>query len=260
VILLLAYGATLHSCQFKGKDGEMEEITLNRDDFASVCNPDKNPKYGVTCGRVAGRIGGAKFTIGETEHRLEANNGDACLHGGSNGFDRFEWDSEIVTGKKLSDFTSLGAGQADVEGLSGVKFTRTSPDMEQEFPGAIKITSWYLISSDNKLIMSWQATAESADCKTPINLTNHAYWNLSGDFSDSTVASHQLSLNCGNVLPMGPGSIPSGEIMPAAGTPFDFTEGFSALGDRERLTGAIDGGGKPGIDHAFLVNRASIDS
>ena len=84
----------------------MEEITLNRDDLATICDRNLNPKYGVTCGRVAGRIGGAKFTLGETEYRLEANNGDACLHGGSNGFDRFEWDAEIVTGRQLSEFVA----------------------------------------------------------------------------------------------------------------------------------------------------------
>ena len=74
----------------------MQEITLNRQDLGELTNPDKNPKYGVTCGRVAGRIGGAKFNIGETEYRVEANNGDACLHGGFNGFNRYEWDGEIV--------------------------------------------------------------------------------------------------------------------------------------------------------------------
>ena len=110
-IVLLGYGATLYSCKFKSKSGIMEELTLNRDNFAELCDRDKNPKYGVTCGRVAGRIGGAKFTLGEgesaIEYRLEANNGDACLHGGSNGFDRYDWSSEIIEGKKLSDFTEL---------------------------------------------------------------------------------------------------------------------------------------------------------
>ena len=79
---------------------------------------------------MAGRIGGAKFTIGENEYRLEANNGDACLHGGSNGFDRKEWNAEIVQGKALSDFTTVPEGIQDVGGFSGVKFTRTSPDLE----------------------------------------------------------------------------------------------------------------------------------
>ena len=88
----------------------MKEMTLNRDNFEELSNPAKNPKYGVTCGRVAGRIAGAQFTIGETEYRLEANNGEACLHGGSNGFDRHYWQAEIVEGKKLSDFTTLGEG------------------------------------------------------------------------------------------------------------------------------------------------------
>ena len=86
----------------------MEELTLNRENFEDLCNPAKNGKYGVTCGRVAGRIAGAKFTIGENEYHLEANNGEACLHGGSNGFDKHEWASEIVHGKKISDFITLG--------------------------------------------------------------------------------------------------------------------------------------------------------
>jgi len=141
IIRVLSYGATLHSCQFKSRDNQLEEITLNRDNFPDLCNPDKNPKYGVTCGRVAGRIGGAKFTLGETEFRLEANNGDACLHGGSNGFDRYEWDAELVSGKSLSDFTSLAANQQDLTGFSGVKFSRTSPNLEQEFPGTVKVVS-----------------------------------------------------------------------------------------------------------------------
>ena len=130
VLELISLGATLRSCQFKDRANQMAEVTLNRSNLADLRNPDKNPKYGVTCGRVAGRIGGAKFTLGETEYRLEANNGDACLHGGSNGFDRHEWATEIVSGKKLSDFTSPAEGQADIAGFSGVKFTRTSPDKE----------------------------------------------------------------------------------------------------------------------------------
>ena len=127
---LIPYGATMLSVEFKNKDGVREELTLNRDAFEDLSNAAKNPKYGVTCGRVAGRIAGAKFTIGETEYRLEDTGGGACLHGGSNGFDRYFWDAEVVQNVKLSDFTALQEGQEDVENLNGVKFTRTSPDME----------------------------------------------------------------------------------------------------------------------------------
>ena len=223
----------------------MQEVTLNRQNLADICNPDKNPKYGVTCGRVAGRIGGAKFTIGETEYRLEANNGDACLHSGSNAFDTKEWTAEIVENKSLSDFTSVPEDSEcqDATGFSGVKFTRTSPAMEQEFPGALEVASWYLINSENKLIMMWEATTSDEESQCPMNMTNHAYWNLSGDFAESSIASHQLQLKCSNVLPMGPTSIPTGEIQAVSGTPFDFVGDFSTVGDKERLTGAIDGGG-----------------
>ena len=141
----------------------MQEVTLNRQNLADLCSPEKNPHYGGTCGRVAGRIGGAKFTIGETEYRLEANNGDACLHGGTNGFDRHEWNAEIVQGKSLSDFTNVPADLQDVTGFSGVKFTRTSPNMEQEFPGTVQVTCWYLINGANKLIMVWEAVTPDQD-------------------------------------------------------------------------------------------------
>lgn len=108
--------------------------------------------------------------------------------------------------------------------------------------------------------MAWEATADSSDCLTPVNMTNHAYWNLSGDFKDVTITDHQLNLNCDHVLPMSPSSIPSGEIQAVAGTPFDFTGSFSTVGAQQRLSGAIDGGGMPGIDHAFLINRDNINS
>ena len=160
----------------------MEEVTLNRENLGDLRDPAKNPKYGVTCGRVAGRIGGARFTIGEQEYRLEANNGDACLHGGSNGFDRHEWQAEIVSDKKLSDFTTLEEGTVDSTGFSGVKFTRRSPNLEQEFPGTVDVSSWYLVNSSNQLLMIWEASTPDSTTVTPINLTNHAYWNLSGDF------------------------------------------------------------------------------
>ena len=261
VIQVISYGATLLSCQFKSKTGQIQEVTLNRQNFADLCSREKNPYYGATIGRVAGRIGGAKFTIGETEYRIEANNGEACLHGGTHGFDRKEWDAEIVHGKALSDFTTVPADVQDVTGFSGVKFTRTSPDLEQEFPGTVHATSWFLINAANKMIMAWEAVTPDQDVQTPINMTNHAYWNLSGDFSDGTIAQHKLKLNCSNVLPMSAGLIPTGEFLPVAETPYDFVGDFSAIGDKERLTGAIDGGGQPGIDHAFVVDRADgIDS
>ena len=113
----------------------MEEITLNRQSMADLTNRDKNPYYGSTIGRVAGRITRGKFTIGETEYQLPVNNLSNSLHGGVKGWDRFEWDAEIVNDKNLSNYTDVPAGMDDQTGFCGVVFTRRSEDMEQEYPG-----------------------------------------------------------------------------------------------------------------------------
>ena len=107
--------------------------------------------------------------------------------------------------------------------------------------------------------MVWEASTDG-NKQTPINMTNHAYWNLSGNFKDATIASHKMQLNCDKYLPMDAGSIPTGEMVAVKGSVFDFTGEPNAIGDKERLAGAIDGGGMPGIDHAFLINRDSINS
>jgi len=139
---------------------------------------------------------------------------------------------------------------------------RTSPHLEMGFPGEITISSSYLLTNDNQLIMKWKASMQGQDgLQTPINLCNHAYWNLSGDFKERSIADHQLCLNASRVLEFGQGDyvqIPTGTLTNVEGTPFDFTT-KSRIGDKERLTGAIDGGGQPGIDHAFCIDGADPD-
>ena len=114
----------------------MEEITLNRQSMADLTNRDKNPYYGSTIGRVAGRITQGKFTIGETEYQVPVNNGNNSLHGGVQGWDRFEWEPTIVTDERISSYTDqLPAGMEDQTGFVGVIFKRRSEDMEQGYPG-----------------------------------------------------------------------------------------------------------------------------
>ena len=129
---------------------------------------------------------------------------------------------------RLSDYTC----QVDFsKGFCGVKFTRTSPDGEQEYPGELEASASYLINPDNKLIMEWTARPVTAGCKTPVNMTNHTYWNLSGDFKDPTIANHLLNIDSVIIQEMDSASIPTGEFLPVAETPFDFRDGLSALGD-----------------------------
>jgi len=142
------YGATLLSLKYRG-----QEMTLNWDNLEDLVNKDKNPKYGATCGRVAGRISKAKFEINGEQFELEANNGPNCLHGGSEGFDNRVWKA-----KQCQKMIELSPGK--ISNLPGIEFKRVSPHMECGFPGEITVYSYYLLSAQNQLVMKWEATMQ----------------------------------------------------------------------------------------------------
>jgi len=129
--------------------------------------------------------------------------------------------------------------------------------MDSGFPGELNVYSSYFLGGDNQLLMKWEASLVDAEngTETPINLTNHTYWNLSGDFAQPTVAEHTLELCANKILECDKHWTPTGVINDVEGTVFDFTTA-QKVGDKDRLTGAIDAGGKPGIDHAFCVDEA----
>lgn len=140
--------------------------------------------------------------------------------------------------------------------MAGVVFSRVSADGEEGFPGELLIEAGYFITEWSDLVFTWSAKfcgANKNNTPTPINLTNHAYWNLSGDFQQPTIGDHHLKLKCSNYLPLDASQIPTKEVAPVDDTVFDFRTG-SQIAEKERLTGAIDGGGKPGIDHPFIVD------
>ena len=128
--------------------------------------------------------------------------------------------------------------------------------MEQEYPGQVDASSIYLVNAQNKLLMAYNATVQAGK-STPINMTNHGYWNLSGDFKDPTIASHTFQTpNSSKTLVTDAELIPTGEFAAVEGTPLDFTGAVStSFGDLDRLTGAIHTSGKPGIDHAYVLER-----
>ena len=134
VAVVTNFGATLLSLKFHG-----QELTLNWPDLASLQDPLKNPKYGATCGRVAGRISKAKFSLNDEDYELEANNGPNCLHGGSNGFDRQTWKAKTVN--KMMEFET-----GKMQNLTGIEFKRVSPHLEEGFPAEIVVYSYYLLS------------------------------------------------------------------------------------------------------------------
>eukprot|EP00611_Tribonema_gayanum_P020324 TRINITY_DN3684_c0_g1_i2.p1 TRINITY_DN3684_c0_g1~~TRINITY_DN3684_c0_g1_i2.p1 ORF type:complete len:395 (+),score=76.17 TRINITY_DN3684_c0_g1_i2:113-1186(+) len=231
------YGATLLSVKAPGRSGVLEEVCLQHPTLPEI--REKSPYYGSTVGRVANRIAGGRFALDGRDFQLERNNGPNTLHGGVKAFDKQLWSHEPV-----SDSNSVG-----------VRFSYSSPDGEEGFPGAVRVTATYSITMQNELLTEYEACLTGDAEATPINLTNHAYWNLSGGLKGD-VTDHDLQLHCSRYLPVDAAQIPTGELAAAAGTPFDFAQPTRLGGVIPR----IDGGGKPGLDHCFVVDGAPTDA
>jgi aldose 1-epimerase len=178
-------------------------------------------------GRYANRIAGAKFTLGGREYPLVANVGDNHLHGGKKGFDKYVWQAHEVHG----------------DGFAGVQLTHISPDGDQGYPGTLTATVTYTLNHNNELKMEYVART---DKPTPLNLTNHAYWNLAGAGSGD-VLGHLMMLNADYYLPTGEGLIPTGEIKSLKGTPMDFTQP-KTIGSRIDQVPL-------GYDHCYVINK-----
>ena len=125
------------------------------------------------------------------------------------------------------------------------------------------MSSWYLLSENDQMLMVWEAelptNEKQVDVKTPINMCNHTYWNLSGNFKQKNVKAHRLELNCDNIVDMDEDLIPTGKLEPVDDSPFDMRRGdfkrrVPFLTGMDRLDGAIDAGGEPGLDHQFVIN------
>lgn len=196
---LLSYGAAVHSICVPDKAGQVEDITLGCDSIADYVAA---PHFGGTIGRVANRIAGASFQLGEREYPLAANDGRNHLHGGERGFDRCLW-------------------QWNTEDLDNVVvFSRTAEAGEEGYPGKLFVEVRYCLTQEDALIIHYTATAEEGD--TLLNLTNHTYFNLAGQ-GKGDILDHRLELAASRYTPVDKELIPTGEILPVAGTPLDFT-------------------------------------
>lgn len=218
-----------------------------------------NHYAGVTTGRVTGRMLNTFSANGKT-YTLAQNDGPNNIHGGKRGWNDYNWDVKVLErSMKLSDIVKLNAGQADVD-LKGLTFSRTSPDLEEGFPGTLEAKSTYLVSECDKLIFFWEVEFAKGqpDLRTPLSMTNHALWNISGNFKEN-IRSHDMKLNCHKWLPADSISMPTGEMLDVTGTPYDFRGGPNAstfLNDAKRFDGACDGGGgSNGIDNNMAIDR-----
>ncbi|MCG8510960.1 MAG: galactose mutarotase, partial [Rhodospirillales bacterium] len=231
---LCTYGATLVEMHIPDKQGKLADVVNGFDDIAGYEDSEANQYFGCTTGRYANRIAKGQFTLDGKTYQLATNNDANHLHGGEDrALSRVVWDAKPHT---------MLEGQA-------VTYAYTSPDGEEGYPGKLEVTVTYTLTNDNALRIDYTATT---DKPTPINLTNHAYWNLGGHGS-GTINDHMLMLNASHYTPVDETLIPTGELAPVKGTPFDFTEPM-AIGARvEQEHPQLKYG--LGYDHNFVLDK-----
>jgi aldose 1-epimerase len=246
---IITYGGIIQELWAPDRRGHLANITLGYNNLGDYTRQrgtppgPPNPSYfGAIIGRYGNRIGGAKFTLDSQNYTLDANNGPNSLHGGVKGFDKFVWDAQSFKRK----------------GAVGLKLTRTSkagegcvnpPTACTGYPGNLDVKVVYTLDKHNDLRIDYKATTDKA---TVVNLTNHAYWNLSGE-GTGTIYDHRLTLNASGFTPVDSTLIPTGVIDPVAGTPFDFRTPH-AIGERIRDFNQQLMFGQ-GYDHNWVLDR-----
>lgn len=225
---VIPFGAALTSFRMPDAKGRIENIALGFDTLEAYLN---DPHYlGATVGRFANRIANGKFTLNGREYTLPKNDGAHHLHGGVKGLSKVVWAAEL--------FETRDSG--------GVTFSYISPDGEENYPGNLMATVTYLLNMKNEFFSKYAA---ETDKETPVNLTNHTYWNLEGA-GKGTILDHLLTLNCSYYLPVTDALIPTGELLSVEGTPMDFRH-EKRVGEDIQFT---DGG----YDHCFVINESSV--
>ena len=202
-VVISDFGGTVVSIKVPDRNGKIGDVVLGYDTLAGY--QEGTASFGATVGRYANRIAGARFSLDGKEYVLEKNNGENHLHGG---FNKVLWDAEPGVGKSAS-----------------LKIHYLSKDGEENFPGNLSVTVVFTLADANELNIEYTATS---DKKTVLNLTNHSYFNLA---ESGTILNHQLTLKASRFTPVNAGLIPTGELRPIAGTPFDFRQA-TAIGVR----------------------------
>ncbi len=229
------YGGRIVSWLAPDRDGNLADIVLGYDNLQDYID-SKEPYFGATIGRYANRIARGRFTLDGIEYNIPPNNGPNSLHGGPKGFHAVVWD----------------ARQPDPRTL---ELTLLSPDGDQGFPGNLRVKMVYALTDDNALTITYEAVT---DKPTIVNLTNHSFFNLHGA-GGGDIGGHLLEIRASHCTPTDAAHIPTGEIAPVAGTPFDFRR-LAPIGERKGLNFVLDRPATPAVapgdDGLFLAARA----
>lgn len=232
-VTAMSYGAIIQSIEVPDAKGVMADVVLGHDAVAGYVKD--SPYFGAVVGRYGNRIAKGQFTLEGRSYKLAVNNGPNALHGGLKGFDKVVWAWK----------------QQRTDSSNGVVFTYTSPDGEEGYPGSVTArVSYMLMNARNELVIDYEVTADRA---TPVNLTNHSYFNLAGT---GDILGHEITINADSMTPVDTTLIPTGAITPVAGTPFDFRSA-TAIGARIAADDQqLRFGG--GYDHNYVLNRKGV--
>lgn len=222
------YGGTITSWVTPDSKGNKSSIVLGFNELKGyLAHP---PYFGATIGRYGNRIAKGRFTLNGKTYKLAVNNNANALHGGLKGFDKVVWDAAPLA-----------------DNAPALTLNYLSKDGEEGYPGNLKVSVKFSLSDDDELKLEYNAETDKA---TPVNLTNHSYFNLTGDVSN-TILNHVLMIDADKYTPVDTGLIPTGELKPVKGTPFDFTTPHK-IGER---IGQVPGG----YDHNFVLNKKGTD-
>lgn len=231
---IIAYGATLQSVIMPDRNGRKADVAPGYDSIDGYI--DKPQYFGGTVGRFANRLAGGRFMVGKQTYQTPINNGKNALHGGTVGFDKVLW--EVI---------SVANGPT-----ASVTLRYVSPDGDQGYPGTMTVEATYSLDGADNLTIEYTATT---DRPTIANITNHAYWSLSGEGSSVGAMGTLVTIPAETYLPTDAGAIPTGEYRPVAGTVFDFRKA-TAIGERVRTAKDQQIAFGRGYDHNWVIGKA----
>ena len=235
-VCITNFGGRIVSIMVPDNQGELKDVVLGFDKVSDYFPENNSSDFGASIGRYANRINKGQIVVDGQEIQLPQNNFGHCLHGGPTGWQYQVYEANLAAANKL-------------------ELTRISPDGDNNFPGNVVAKTTYTLTEDNKIDITYEATTDKT---TIINMTNHSYFNLSGD-PNTTVLDHICYLNADNITPIDETCMTSGEFSPVAGTAFDFLAPH-AIGDRINETTDEQIANGNGYDHNWVLNTKGDDT